>query len=74
MNDLGSLVCGLIGHDYSIKGITGQYKWCRRCRDRVNIGEPQMALQDVSPAIRDLQKRVEALEQAIKTPPLASRK
>lgn len=66
MNALNRFACDVIGHDYSIKGITGEYEWCKRCRDRRTVSEPQMNLQDVSPAIRDLQKRVEALEQAIK--------
>ena len=29
-----SLACKLFGHKFSIRGLTGHYVWCKRCRQR----------------------------------------
>lgn len=34
------LVCRLIGHRWTIKGLTGRYEWCHRCaarRELINV-------------------------------------
>jgi hypothetical protein len=34
-------LCRWLGHKYSIRGVTGRFQWCSRCRTRHEISEEQ---------------------------------
>lgn len=40
------LLCRLFGHRWTIKGLTGRYEWCGRCRERREMAPPWVVDRD----------------------------
>lgn len=45
------LICQILGHKFSIRGLTGEYEWCNRCAKRRRMKMENLKANAITPPL-----------------------